>query len=157
MKTIFTVIVSFSLIASLQAQLTEEWVARYTGISNSYNEALSIAVDGSGNVYVTGVSYGGDTGEDFATVKYDANGNELWVRRYNGALNGHKTGPYIGWSSRPFWNFDLLAGSNCGQMSFKDTRVGEESFIYYLFGWCFWKKIVKYQSKEYPQSSQAFS
>jgi len=40
-----------------------------------------------GNVYVTGISYGSGTGYDYATIKYDPNGNELWVERYNGPDN----------------------------------------------------------------------
>jgi len=60
------------------------WVSRYDGANRS-DYALAIALDGSGNVYVTGHSYGGSvTGNDCATVKYDSNGNELWVARYNG-------------------------------------------------------------------------
>jgi hypothetical protein len=64
------------------------WVRRYDGLGNDRDEATDITVDGSGNVYVTGQSQQRSMhpypNEDYATVKYDPNGNELWVKRYNG-------------------------------------------------------------------------
>jgi uncharacterized delta-60 repeat protein len=66
----------------------ELWVKRYNGPGNGDDQAFSIAVDTSGNIYVTGRSYGSGTARDYATVKYDTAGNELWVKRYNGPGNG---------------------------------------------------------------------
>nr|NIU38672.1 hypothetical protein [Candidatus Bathyarchaeota archaeon]NIV43626.1 hypothetical protein [Candidatus Bathyarchaeota archaeon] len=67
----------------------ELWVARYNGPGNGCDRAYALAVDGSENVYVTGYSYGSVTNLDYATVKYDSEGNELWAARYNGPGNGH--------------------------------------------------------------------
>jgi uncharacterized delta-60 repeat protein len=66
----------------------ELWVARYDGPGNHWDFAHAMTLDGSGNVYVTGRSYDTDTNVDYATVKYDSSGNQLWVARYNCPGNG---------------------------------------------------------------------
>jgi uncharacterized delta-60 repeat protein len=64
------------------------WIRRYDGGSNSSDQAVDLAVDSSGNVCVTGFSWGGLTNLDYLTVRYDSSGNLLWSRRYNGPTNG---------------------------------------------------------------------
>ena len=60
------------------------WVRRYNGPGIIYEQALSLALDQSGNLYVAGTSYASETSYDYATIKYAPNGDTLWVRRYNG-------------------------------------------------------------------------
>ncbi len=65
----------------------QEWVAHYDGPGEGYDRAKAMVVDDSGNVFVTGFSEGVATEYDFATIKYDTNGNRLWLARYNGTAN----------------------------------------------------------------------
>src|SRR6266496_3887063 len=66
----------------------EQWVSRHSASALS-DLARAIAVDSSGNVYVTGRSWGPGGGfPDYVTVKYDSAGQELWVAHYNGPGNG---------------------------------------------------------------------
>jgi len=60
-----------------------EWVKRYDNNINGTDEATAIALDSTGNVYVTGRSQGSNTGLDYATIKYDNAGNLIWRARYN--------------------------------------------------------------------------
>jgi len=65
------------------------WVRRYNGTGDGFDFSMKIVVDQSGNVYVTGESFGaGGAGSDFLTIKYTSNGDTLWVRRFNGTGNG---------------------------------------------------------------------
>ena len=67
----------------------ELWVARYDGPGGDDDVSQAIAVDISGNVYVTGKSYNGlHYDYAYATVKYDSDGNELWAARYDGPGEG---------------------------------------------------------------------
>jgi len=65
----------------------QQWATRYVGPGNDFDLAYAIAVDESGNVYVTGQSVGAGTADDYATIKYDSSGQEQWVARYNGPAN----------------------------------------------------------------------
>src|SRR3954468_12013764 len=56
----------------------EQWVARYYGPEEHLDSAKAIAVDGAGNAYVTGASFG-----SYATVKYNATGQQQWAARYD--------------------------------------------------------------------------
>lgn len=62
------------------------WVNRYNGQGNSSDVANAIALDGAGNVYVTGLTVG--TTADYCTIKYNSIGDTQWVKTYNGPVNG---------------------------------------------------------------------
>jgi len=62
----------------------ELWVAYYNGTGNGADFAYAAVLDDSNDIYVTGASFGVGTLLDYATVKYDTDGNEKWVARYAG-------------------------------------------------------------------------
>jgi hypothetical protein len=58
------------------------WNRTYDGPEHGTDIALSVAVDHSGNVLVTGGSTDSTITQDWATVKYNAVGVQQWVARY---------------------------------------------------------------------------
>jgi streptogramin lyase len=84
-KVSFLFLLLWSL--SVNAQVTQQWVARYNGLANKDDVAKSIAVDKQGNVYVTGNSTGTYQFIGYLTIKYNSEGVEQWATRYNGLVN----------------------------------------------------------------------
>ncbi len=113
----------------------QEWSARYNGSGNSKDEPFDIAVDGAGNCYVTGESVGYTTGYDFATVKYDPNGNELWVARYEGPSGDygpeHAYGLVLDSKGYPYvTGYGTSQGSDWDYVTIKYDRVdGNEIWL----------------------------
>ncbi len=62
------------------------WTNRYNGTGNRGDGATALAVDTSGNVFVTGNSPGAIS-SDYATIAYSSAGVALWTNRYNGTGN----------------------------------------------------------------------
>ncbi|MBI2967931.1 MAG: SBBP repeat-containing protein [Bacteroidetes bacterium] len=64
----------------------QQWVMHYDGGSGLNDIAKAIVLSGS-EVIITGYSTGSLTNRDFATVKYNITGTQLWVSRYTSAGN----------------------------------------------------------------------
>ena len=67
------------------------WSRSYGGNPGYDDFPISLKIDGTGNVYVTGYSWGIGTYANYATIKLDTNGNQLWARRFMGG-NGEIPG-----------------------------------------------------------------
>src|SRR5437667_5438858 len=77
----------FISVLTSSAQVQQAWVARYDGPAHSTDDPIALALDAAGNLYVTGDSFAANSSPDYATVKYDGNGNQVWVARYHGPGN----------------------------------------------------------------------
>ena len=73
---------------------TQLWTAEHSGPGGADDRPTAIAVDAQGNVYVTGshtAEYWVNSGTtvyfdyDYATIKYDTNGQQMWLAVYNSA------------------------------------------------------------------------
>ena len=104
------------------------WVARYNGPWNDSDSASALALDSSGNTYVTGYSYSGDASGDYTTIKYSPEGNELWVVSYNGPAND--------WDEA-----HNLAVDNSGNVCVTGNSYGIETYYDYA--------TIKYQQHDY--------
>jgi uncharacterized delta-60 repeat protein len=101
------------------AEGVQQWAVRYNGPGDLFDDPHAIVVDKDGNVYVTGRSWGNDTVDDYATIKYDKNGVQQWVARYDGTGNSidgatalavdDKGNVYVTGESRGSENFDEYA------------------------------------------------
>jgi hypothetical protein len=107
----------------------ELWVATYDGIGGFTDRGMAIIVDQLGNVMVTGISYGtfeSGSGTDFTTIKYDSDGNQLWVSRYNGPGNAHDHALSIACDSK---GNVYVTGDSRGNGTWEDfTTVAYDSF-----------------------------
>ena len=61
----------------------QRWAHRFDGPGHNTDLPSAVAVDGGGNVYVTGFSYGQSF--DWATLKFAPDGTLRWERRLDGA------------------------------------------------------------------------
>jgi hypothetical protein len=83
-KNLFILIILFLVnITAFVQSMDATWVRRYNERRQSSDRAFAMVMDCSGNVCVMGYGFGRQIGYDYATVKYDTTGYEVWVKRCN--------------------------------------------------------------------------
>jgi len=63
------------------------WNKTYNAPDNLSETANFISIDNTNNIYISGISNGSGTGQDFCIIKYNSNGDQQWMQRYNGMSN----------------------------------------------------------------------
>jgi hypothetical protein len=96
------------------------WSKDFDGAAHMSDEVTAIAVDDAGGVYVTGSSQAADGFKDFATVKFDANGNRLWALTYDGPAGEDDIPSVIRVTAA---HEAVVAGSSVGIGTFEDYAV----------------------------------
>jgi hypothetical protein len=108
------------------------WVARYHGEGSGADYGSGIAIDGDGNAYVTGASNGIGTNVDYATIKYDTDGNQLWVARYDGPASSGDLAVAIvvDWAANAYvTGYSYVAPGNCDYATIKYDADGNQMWV----------------------------
>jgi len=103
------------------------WTNRYNGSENGTDQIRSVAVDGSGGVYVSG-----DSGSGIVTIKYSSDGTPVWTNNYT--------------SSGGFLLFGGLAVDSDGNAYMLPIDIDYDSYItikYDVSGNAVWTNFFK--------------
>ncbi|MCG3120256.1 MAG: hypothetical protein ALAOOOJD_02908 [bacterium] len=111
----------------------QEWVARYNGPGNSIDQVSAVVLDHEGNVYVTGQSVGSSTGYDYATIKYNSQGLEQWVARYNSEMNASDVATVM--AVDQIGNIYVTGSSQGGgYTTIKYNKTGVQQWVAHYYG-----------------------
>ena len=69
------------------------WGSFRLGTSDDF--AQEVVVDEAGNAYVCGAVWGSAGAYNFIVIKYDANGNQVWARTYDGPVGAYDIAAHI--------------------------------------------------------------
>jgi len=105
----------------------QQWTASFNNNYDEDDEANALALDNSGNIYVTGNTYNGDN-QDYKTIKYDPNGNIEWEIEFNSLYNDDDKATNIAVDN----NGDIIVAGQSyigTDYKFVTVKYGEEEII----------------------------
>jgi hypothetical protein len=66
----------------------QQWVSRFNGTLNFFDDPEALFIDNLNNVYVAGATYGGlATENDYVTIKINSSGTQQWAKIIDGPQN----------------------------------------------------------------------
>ncbi len=100
----------------------QQWVQRYTSPGNDHDEAFAVAVDGSGNVYVTGQA--AISTSDYLTIKYNSSGVQQWSAVYNNGTTDGAVDMELDANNNLFvTGFSIGTGTNYDYVTIKYSQL----------------------------------
>ncbi len=120
-------------LAGPNAGLSDAFLVKYDSLGNQIwsqqigtsgmEYSYSVAVDGSGNAYITGDTYGDLDGtnagySDIYLVKFDSSGNQLWAKQIGTPRRDYGRSVAVDASGNAFitgWTEGSLGGTNAGE------------------------------------------
>jgi uncharacterized delta-60 repeat protein len=131
----------FLLTISVNAQVTQQWAARYNGIGDYADKVNCMVRDANGNIYLAGYSTRAGNQKDFLVLKLNSNGDTLWERTFDGSNHGHDEALAIAYDANGFiFATGYLAGKNSGNDLFL-VKMN-------LLGDSLWTKTYNYSSNQ---------
>ncbi len=108
----------------------QQWIKTFNGPANGEDHANGAAIDNAGNIYVTGGSTRENTGMDFCTMKYDANGNREWISYYNSVGDSSDEANFLRLDHQNnIYVTGGIKGNSSDMILVKYNSSGEEQFV----------------------------
>lgn len=128
---LFTICGAGLFCLAANGQVSQQWATPYNGAANQSDQGKAIAVDASGNVYVTGRTTNGSGSFDILTIKYNSLGVQQWATPYNGTGNGDDIGRAIavdGAGNVYITGQALVAGVGMDMVTIKYNALGVQQW-----------------------------
>lgn len=132
LNLLFMVMFLLSAFNSLFSQVSQQWATSFNSPTNGSDAPVAMTVDNSGNIYVTGVSPTSTTAADFATIKYNPAGVQLWAARYHntGGQSDNVKGISVDGSGNVYVTGSISMGGSYGiQITVKYNSSGQEQWV----------------------------